>query len=142
MTAPPSPWMPSILCSFSILPEVPEKPKGVLHTTGGYMVGATLSSKLVFDLKDEDTYWCTADVGWITGHSYIVYGPLANGATSVMFEGAPNWPDEGRFWKIIEKYKVNILYNSPHRHPCVHEMGRGMAPQVRSDLAAAAGHCR
>jgi len=89
------------------------KPKGVLHTTAGYMLGAQLTTKWVFDLKDEDTYWCTADIGWVTGHSYIVYGPLANGATSVMFEGAPNWPDEGRFWEIIEKYRVNVFYTAP-----------------------------
>jgi acetyl-CoA synthetase len=89
------------------------KPKGVMHTTGGYMVGTALTTKLVFDLKDEDTFWCTADIGWVTGHSYIVYGPLANGATSVMYEGAPNWPDEGRFWQIVEKYRVNILYTAP-----------------------------
>jgi acetyl-CoA synthetase len=89
------------------------KPKGILHTTGGYMVGTTLSTKWVFDLKDDDTYWCTADVGWVTGHSYLVYGPLSNGATCVMYEGAPNWPDEGRFWKIIEDYRVTILYTAP-----------------------------
>jgi len=89
------------------------KPKGVLHTTGGYLLGAMMTSKWVFDLKDEDTYWCTADIGWVTGHSYIVYGPLANGATTVMYEGAPNWPDEGRFWQIVEKYKVNIFYTAP-----------------------------
>jgi acetyl-CoA synthetase len=89
------------------------KPKGVLHTTGGYMLGAMMTSRWVFDLKEEDTYWCTADIGWVTGHSYIVYGPLANGATTVMFEGAPNWPDEGRFWEIIEKYRVNIFYTAP-----------------------------
>ncbi|HWL09020.1 MAG TPA: acetate--CoA ligase [Planctomicrobium sp.] len=89
------------------------KPKGVLHTTAGYMLGAKMTTKWVFDVKDEDTYWCTADIGWVTGHSYIVYGPLANGATSVMFEGAPNWPDEGRFWETIEKYKVNIFYTAP-----------------------------
>jgi len=89
------------------------KPKGVLHTTGGYMLGSMMTSKWVFDLKEEDTYWCTADIGWITGHSYIVYGPLANGATTMMFEGAPNWPDEGRFWSIVEKYKVNIFYTAP-----------------------------
>lgn len=89
------------------------KPKGILHTTGGYLLGATLSSKYIFDLKDEDTYWCTADVGWITGHSYIVYGPLANGATTVMYEGAPNFPDWGRFWEIIEKHKVNTFYTAP-----------------------------
>ena len=89
------------------------KPKGILHTTGGYLVGTTLSCKWVFDLKDDDTYWCTADVGWVTGHSYLVYGPLSNGATCVMYEGAPNWPDEGRFWKIIEDYRVTILYTAP-----------------------------
>ena len=89
------------------------KPKGVLHTTAGYLLGTLMTSSWVFDLKDEDTYWCTADVGWVTGHSYIVYGPLANGATVVMYEGAPNWPDEGRFWQIIEKYQVNILYTAP-----------------------------
>ncbi len=72
-----------------------------------------MTSQWVFDLKDDDTYWCTADVGWVTGHSYIVYGPLANGATVVMYEGAPNWPDEGRFWQIIEKYQVTILYTAP-----------------------------
>ena len=77
------------------------------------MLGAQMTSRWVFDLKDEDTYWCTADIGWITGHSYIVYGPLANGATSVMYEGAPNWPDEGRFWELIEKYRVNIFYTAP-----------------------------
>ncbi len=89
------------------------KPKGVLHTTAGYMLGTTMTSKWVFDLKDTDTYWCTADIGWITGHSYICYGPLSNGATTLMYEGAPNWPDEGRFWEIVEKYKVNIFYTAP-----------------------------
>jgi acetyl-CoA synthetase len=89
------------------------KPKGILHTTGGYLVGTTLTCKWVFDLKDDDTYWCTADVGWVTGHSYLVYGPLSNGATCVMYEGAPNWPDEGRFWKLIEDYRVTILYTAP-----------------------------
>ncbi|WP_417849230.1 acetate--CoA ligase [Thalassoglobus sp.] len=89
------------------------KPKGVLHTTAGYMLGTKMSSKWVFDYKDEDTYWCTADIGWVTGHSYIIYGPLANGVTSVMYEGAPNWPDEGRFWEVVEKYRVNIFYTAP-----------------------------
>ncbi|MCX7418587.1 MAG: acetate--CoA ligase, partial [Planctomycetia bacterium] len=89
------------------------KPKGVLHTTGGYLLGATMTSKWVFDLKEEDTYWCTADIGWVTGHSYVVYGPLSNGATTVMYEGAPNWPDEGRFWELIEKYRVSIFYTAP-----------------------------
>jgi acetyl-CoA synthetase len=89
------------------------KPKGVLHTTAGYLVGAHLTSKYVFDLQDDDVYFCTADVGWVTGHSYIVYGPLSNGATCVLYEGAPNFPDWGRFWQIIEKHKATILYTAP-----------------------------
>ncbi|MBX3436425.1 MAG: acetate--CoA ligase [Planctomycetaceae bacterium] len=89
------------------------KPKGVLHTTAGYLLGVTMTSRWVFDLKDEDTYWCTADIGWVTGHSYIVYGPLSNGATTMMYEGAPNWPDYGRFWDMIERHKVNIFYTAP-----------------------------
>ncbi len=89
------------------------KPKGVLHTTAGYLVGAHVTTKYCFDLRDEDVYWCTADVGWVTGHSYIVYGPLSNGATCLMYEGAPNYPDWGRFWRIIEKHKVSILYTAP-----------------------------
>jgi acetyl-CoA synthetase len=89
------------------------KPKGVLHTTGGYMVGTYATSKYVFDLRDDDIFWCTADVGWITGHSYIAYGPLANGATCLVYEGAPNHPDPGRFWSIIERHGVTILYTAP-----------------------------
>jgi acetyl-CoA synthetase len=89
------------------------KPKGILHTTGGYLLGATVTSKWVFDLKDDDTYFCTADIGWVTGHSYLVYGPLANGVTTVMYEGAPNWPDEGRLWRMIEDYRISILYTAP-----------------------------
>src|SRR5256884_3667500 len=89
------------------------KPKGILHTTGGYLVGADATMKYVSEIRDEDIFWCTADVGWVTGHSYIVYGPLANGATVVMYEGAPNWPEPDRFWKIIEEYRINILYTAP-----------------------------
>ena len=89
------------------------KPKGILHTTGGYLLGAYMSCKYVFDLRDDDVYWCTADVGWVTGHSYIVYGPLAMGASVLMYEGAPNWPDNSRFWKIIEDYAVTIFYTAP-----------------------------
>jgi len=89
------------------------KPKGILHTTAGYILGAKITTKYVFDLKPEDIYWCTADVGWITGHSYIVYGPLANGATQVMYEGAPNYPECDRFWDIVNKHKVSILYTAP-----------------------------
>ncbi|HZV34011.1 MAG TPA: acetate--CoA ligase [Verrucomicrobiae bacterium] len=89
------------------------KPKGILHTTGGYLLGSKMTTKYVFDLHDTDVYWCTADVGWVTGHSYVVYGPLANGATSLMYEGAPNHPEPDRFWRIIEKYRVTILYTAP-----------------------------
>ena len=89
------------------------KPKGVLHTTGGYLLYASYTHQHVFDYKDGDIYWCTADVGWITGHSYIVYGPLANGATTLMFEGVPTYPDAGRFWQVIEKHGVNIFYTAP-----------------------------
>jgi acetyl-CoA synthetase len=89
------------------------KPKGILHTSGGYLVGTYCTSKYVFDLRDDDVYWCTADVGWVTGHSYIVYGPLANGATALMYEGAPDTPHFGRFWEIVQKYKVTILYTAP-----------------------------
>ena len=89
------------------------KPKGILHTTAGYLLGAVITTKYVFDLKENDTYWCTADIGWITGHSYIVYGPLASGATVLMYEGAPNWPQPDRFWKIVAEYGVTILYTAP-----------------------------
>ena len=89
------------------------KPKGILHTSGGYLTGTYSTCKYIFDMRDEDVYWCTADVGWITGHSYIVYGPLANGVTQVMYEGAPNQPDFGRFWKMIEEYGVTIFYTAP-----------------------------
>ncbi len=89
------------------------KPKGVVHTTGGYMVGVYATTKLVFDLREEDVYWCTADIGWVTGHSYVVYGPLANGATVLMYEGAPDWPQKDRFWSLIERYGVTIFYTAP-----------------------------
>ncbi|MFC4726057.1 acetate--CoA ligase [Glycocaulis abyssi] len=89
------------------------KPKGVLHTTGGYLLWATMTHALTFDAKEDDIFWCTADIGWVTGHSYIVYGPLANGATSLMFEGVPTWPDASRFWQVIEKHKVSVFYTAP-----------------------------
>ena len=89
------------------------KPKGIVHTTGGYLTGCYATTKWVFDLKDDDVYWCTADIGWVTGHSYVVYGPLANGATVVMYEGAPDWPKKDRFWEIIERYGVTIFYTAP-----------------------------
>jgi acetyl-CoA synthetase len=89
------------------------RPKGIVHTTGGYLTGISATHRWVFDLKEDDVYWCTADVGWVTGHSYVVYGPLANGATVVMYEGTPDWPDKDRFWRIVEKYGVTILYTAP-----------------------------
>ena len=89
------------------------KPKGIVHTTGGYLVGTYATTKMVFDLREDDVYWCTADLGWVTGHSYVVYGPLANGATVVMYEGAPDWPEKNRFWALIEKYGVTVLYTAP-----------------------------
>ena len=89
------------------------KPKGIVHTTGGYLTGVTMTTKWVFDLKEDDIFWCTADIGWVTGHSYLVYGPLANGATCVMYEGAPDWPQRDRFWDIAERHKVTILYTAP-----------------------------
>ena len=108
------------------------KPKGIVHTTGGYMVGTYLSTKYVFDLKDDDVYWCTADIGWITGHSYTIYGPLANGATVLMYEGAPHCPAPDRFWKIIEDHRVTIFYTAPtairacikcgDEHPAKHDL--------------------
>ena len=89
------------------------KPKGILHTTGGYLLGASLTHKWVFDAKEEDVYWCSADIGWVTGHSYIVYGPLANGTTGVLYEGSPDWPDKDRWWAMVAKYGVNIFYTAP-----------------------------
>ncbi|GDX86711.1 acetyl-coenzyme A synthetase [Gemmatimonadota bacterium] len=110
------------------------KPKGIVHTTGGYLTGAATSTKMVFDLKDDDVFWCTADVGWITGHSYLVYGPLANGATCVMYEGAPDWPQRDRFWEICSRHGVTILYTAPtairafmkwgDEHPAKHDLSR------------------
>jgi acetyl-CoA synthetase len=89
------------------------KPKGIIHSTGGYMTYTYLTTKYVFDLKPEDVFWCTADIGWVTGHSYLIYGPLANAATCVMYEGAPDWPDKGRFWNLVEKYGVTVFYTAP-----------------------------
>ncbi|MDQ3996429.1 MAG: acetate--CoA ligase [Gemmatimonadota bacterium] len=89
------------------------KPKGIVHTTGGYLTGVTVTTKIVFDLKDDDVFWCTADIGWVTGHSYVVYGPLANGATVLMYEGAPDWPEKNRFWDICERHGVTVFYTAP-----------------------------
>jgi len=89
------------------------KPKGIVHTTGGYLVGTYATTRWVFDLRDDDVYWCTADIGWVTGHSYVVYGPLQNGATVLMYEGAPDWPEKDRFWQLVERHGVTILYTAP-----------------------------
>ena len=89
------------------------KPKGIVHTTAGYLTGTMATTKAVFDLKDDDVYWCTADIGWVTGHSYVVYGPLAAGATLLMYEGAPDWPERDRFWSLIERHGVTIFYTAP-----------------------------
>ncbi len=110
------------------------QPKGVLHTTGGYLVYASMTHQYVFDYHDGDIYWCTADVGWVTGHSYIVYGPLANGATTVMFEGVPTYPDAGRFWAVCEKHKVNIFYTAPTAIRALMGLGRQFVD--RHDLSA------
>jgi len=110
------------------------KPKGIVHTTGGYLAGVTYTTKVVFDLKDEDVFWCTADIGWVTGHSYVVYGPLAIGATVVIYEGAPDWPEKDRFWDICERHGVTVFYTAPtairafmkwgDRHPAKHDLSR------------------
>ena len=118
------------------------KPKGILHTTGGYLTGVACTHRYVFDLKpEEDVYWCAADVGWVTGHSYIVYGPLANGATSVMYEGAPDYPDKDVWWEIVERYGVTILYTAPTAIRACMKWG-AEHPAPRPLLAAPAGHGR
>ncbi len=109
------------------------KPKGVVHTCGGYMVFTNYSFVNVFQYKPGDIYFCTADIGWITGHSYIVYGPLSAGATSLLFEGIPTWPDAGRFWEIVDKFKVNILYTAPTAIRSL--MGFGLEPLKNKDLS-------
>ena len=110
----PSRWTPRTCCSCSTRRARPASPKGIMHTTGGYLTQVTFTHKYVFDIHPEtDVYWCTADVGWVTGHSYIVYGPLANATTIVMYEGVPNHPGNDRFWEIVEKYKVTKLYTAP-----------------------------
>jgi acetyl-CoA synthetase len=106
------------------------KPKGVLHTTGGYLVWASFTYEIVFDYRPGEVFWCTADIGWVTGHSYVVYGPLANGATTLMFEGVPNYPDSGRIWQVVEKHQVNIFYTAPTAIRAL--MRDGDAPVKRS----------
>ncbi len=116
------------------------KPKGILHTSAGYLLGAYATTKYVFDLREDDVYWCTADVGWITGHSYVVYGPLANGATVLMYEGAPDTPAQDRWWELIAEHKVTVLLHRADGDPRVHQMGRPVAGRARSFIAASARH--
>ena len=118
------------------------KPKGIKHTTAGYNLFVKKTFEWVFDHRDEDVFWCTADCGWVTGHSYVVYGPLSAGATVLMYEGAPNWPDEGRFWRDHREVPRHDLLHRPDRHPLVHQMGRSLGRQPRSVEPAAAGHGR
>ena len=118
------------------------KPKGIVHTTGGYLVHTYITSKWVFDLKDEDTFWCTADIGWVTGHSYVVYGILANGATTVMYEGAPNFPEPDRLWEIVDKYGVTHLLHRADRHPRFIKWGARVAAQAPPRQPAPARHRR
>ena len=112
------------------------KPKGVVHTTAGYLLHVAFTHKYVFDVHEDDIYWCTADIGWVTGHSYIVYGPLANGATSLMFEGVPTYPDAGRFWQVVDKFGVTVFYTAPTAIRSLMRAGRGVAGQVRARHAA------
>jgi acetyl-CoA synthetase len=112
-TCPPQPMDSEDMLYILYTSGTTGKPKGIVHTTGGYLVGTYATTKLVFDLREEDVYWCTADIGWVTGHSYVVYGPLANGATVLMYEGAPDWPQKDRFWSLIEQHGVTVFYTAP-----------------------------
>ena len=112
------------------------KPKGIIHTTGGYLTGCYATCKWVFDLKEDDVYWCTADIGWVTGHSYVVYGPLAAGATVFVYEGAPDWPKQDRFWSLIEKHKVSIFYTAPTAIRAFMKWGDELPAGARSLVAA------
>ena len=118
------------------------KPKGVLHTTGGYAVWTATTFHYVFDYRPGEIFWCTADVGWVTGHSYVVYGPLANGATSLMFEGVPNYPDFSRFWDVVERHRVNIFYTAPTAIRALMREGEGAGEEARPLVAPAARHGR
>ena len=116
------------------------KPKGIVHTTGGYLTQVTATTKHVFDLKDEDVFWCTADIGWVTGHSYVVYGPLANGATVLMYEGAPDWPERDRFWEIDRALRRHRLLHRADRDPRLHEVGDRAPASARPVHPAPARH--
>ena len=115
------------------------KPKGVLHSTGGYLVWASYTHEKVFDYRPNEVYWCTADVGWVTGHTYILYGPLANGATTLMFEGIPNYPDSSRFWQVIDKHKVSIFYTAPTAIRALMRDGEAPVKRTSRVIASPAG---
>ena len=114
------------------------KPKGILHTTAGYLLGTSFSHEAIFDIKPDDVYWCAADIGWVTGHSYIVYGPLANATTGVLYEGAPDTPTWDRWWQIIEDYKVSILYCAPTAIRAFMKQGEAWPAEARPVVAARA----
>ena len=141
-SARPSRWTPRTRCSSSTRRARPRSRRGSCTRPAGYLTGVSATHKLVFDLKDDDVYWCAADIGWITGHSYIVYGPLANGATSVMYEGAPNYPAEDRWWEIVERYGVTILYTAPTAIRACMKWGAEHPRQARPLIAAPARHGR
>ncbi len=134
----PSRWAPRIRLFILYTSGSTGTPKGVVHTTGGYLVFAAMTHQYVFDYHEGDIYWCTADVGWVTGHSYIVYGPLANGATTLMFEGVPNYPSVSRFWEVIDKHKVNIFYTAPTAIRSLMGGGRSAGEEDQPRLAAPA----
>ncbi|HLB75075.1 MAG TPA: AMP-binding protein, partial [Sedimentisphaerales bacterium] len=115
------------------------KPKGVVHTTGGYLLHTAISHKMIFDIHNDDVYWCTADIGWVTGHSYIVYGPLANGATSLMFEGVPTYPDAGRFWQICDKFGVTVFYTAPTAIRALMRLGEAWPAKYKLDTLRVLG---
>ena len=127
---------------FCIHRVLQEKPKGVLHTSGGYLVYASMTHEYIFNYKDNDIYWCTADVGWITGHSYIVYGPLANGATTLIYEGLPNYPDASRFWEICDKHNVNIFYTAPTALRAIMREGDEFVKKLLEKKLEVAWNCR
>ena len=130
----------SIRFTFSTPAARPENRREFCTPPAAICVGIYSTMKYVFDLRDEDVFWCTADIGWVTGHSYVVYGPLANGATTLMYEGAPNWPEPDRFWRIIEEYSVNDFLYRAHRDSRVHSLGRPVGEEARSFFVAPAWH--
>ena len=135
-------WTPKIRSTSSTPPAPPASPRACVHTTGGYAVQTYLTTKYVFDLRDDDIYWCTADIGWVTGHSYVVYGPLQNGATVLMYEGAPNFPDFSRFWKIVDDHHVTIFYTAPTAIRAFIKWGDQYVDKLQARLAAPARHRR